>query len=130
MLLAFRGLAHDPQRVLGAICQRALVSLKLYLNIGVWIRKARLELGITAFAYADGRGRPSFYDPQVSVRHDASLTHPGGNGIPVEIKRHHYRIAECECAPNRNLIFPSPIPAPVAVPSHSSGNIITCRRGT
>lgn len=74
-LLAFGGLAHDPQGVLTAVYQFALVRVKLCLNIVSRRRKAGLELGIAVFAYADGRGRASFYDPQASLLHDASLAH-------------------------------------------------------
>ena len=62
-LLAFSGLAHDPQSVLAAVYQFALVSVELCLNIISRRRKAGLELGIAVFAHADGGGRASFYDP-------------------------------------------------------------------
>ncbi len=90
-LLAFRGLPHDPQGVLTAVCQLALVSIKLRLNVGVWRRKAGLELGIAPLAYADGWGWGFRYDTQASVRHNRSLSHSDGSGWPVEIKRHHYQ---------------------------------------
>ena len=77
-LLAFRGFAHDPQSVLAAVYGLALVSIKLYLKVGVRIRKTRLELGIAVFADADGRSRSFFHDPQASLRHDASLAHLAG----------------------------------------------------
>jgi hypothetical protein len=74
-LLTFGRFAHDPQRILAAVYGFALVGIKLYLKVGVGIRKTRLELGIATFTYTDGRGRASFYDPQASLLHDASLAH-------------------------------------------------------
>ncbi len=76
-LLAFRGLPHDPQGVLTAVCQLALVGIKLSLNIGAWRRKARLELSVAPFAYADGRRGP-LYDAQLALLHDCSLAHLAG----------------------------------------------------
>jgi hypothetical protein len=73
-LFAFGGLAHDPQGILAAVCQLALVSVKLRLNVGTWRRKAGLELGIAPFAYADG-WRDSLYNSQFALLHDFSLTH-------------------------------------------------------
>ena len=93
-LLTFRGLPHDPQCVLTAVYQFALMSVKLCLNIISGRREAGLELGVAVFAYADGRRRASFYDPQASLLHDASLAHSEQIGWPVEIKRHHYRTVE------------------------------------
>ena len=75
MLFAFRGFAHDPQSVLAAVHGLALVGLILGRNIGSSIMLARFELGVTAFAYTDNRGRGLFDDPQSSVGHEASLAH-------------------------------------------------------
>ena len=77
-LLAVRSFTHDPQGVLTAVRQFALVIVKLYLNIGVWIRKARFELDIAALTHADGGGRGLLYDPQLALRHDCSLAHWAG----------------------------------------------------
>jgi len=77
-LLTFGGLAHDPQRVLAAVYQFALVGFVLGCNIGSRIMLAGLELGITAFAHSDNRGWGFFDDPQSSVCHDQSLAHLAG----------------------------------------------------
>ncbi len=81
MLLAFGRFAHDPQRVLAGVHRFALVILKLYLNVGVWIRKAGLELSITPFTYADGRGRGFLHDSQFSLLHDCSLAQLAGRAL-------------------------------------------------
>jgi len=67
-LFIVRGLAHDPQGVLTAVCQRALVGVKLCLNT------IALELNVAPFAYADSRGA-LLYDPQFALLHDCSLAH-------------------------------------------------------
>jgi hypothetical protein len=77
-LLAFGGLAHDPQRILATVYRLALVSVKLGENISVRGGKAGLELRVAPFAHTDSRGRRLFYDPQASVRHDRSLAHLAG----------------------------------------------------
>jgi hypothetical protein len=74
-LFIFRSFTHDPQGVLTAVRWLAFVIVELYLNIGVWIHKVRLELSVTPFAYANGRGRGFPYNPKALVRHDRSLTH-------------------------------------------------------
>jgi hypothetical protein len=76
-LLAFRGFPHNPQGVLAAVCQLALMRVELCLNMGLCGRKARLELSVAPLAYADG-GRHSFYDPQFALLHDSSLAHQAG----------------------------------------------------
>jgi hypothetical protein len=65
-LFAFHRLAHDPQRVLAAVCLLALVGFILGCNIGYRIMLARFELGIAAFAHADNRGR-GFFKRSASV---------------------------------------------------------------
>ena len=76
-LLAFRGLPHDPQGVLTAVCQLALMRVELRLNMGLCGGNARLELGVAPLAYTDS-GRHSFYDPQFALLHDCSLAHLAG----------------------------------------------------
>ena len=70
-LLAFCGLADDPQSVLAAVHRLALVSVELCLNIGVF------ELSIAALTDTDGR-RGLLYDPQLALGHVQSLAHLGG----------------------------------------------------
>ncbi len=74
-LFVFRGFTDDPQGILTAVHRLALVGIELCLNVGFEIRKAGLELGVAAFAYADGRWRGLLYDPQFALRHDCSLAH-------------------------------------------------------
>jgi hypothetical protein len=76
-LLIFRSLAHDAEGVLAGIHRLALVRIKLCLNIGTWRRKARLELSVAPFAYADGRRGP-LYNAQLALLHDCSLAHLAG----------------------------------------------------
>ena len=78
MLLAFGCFAHDAESVLATVYGLALVIIKLHLNIGVWIRETRLELGITPFANADGRDWRFLHDPQFAIQHDCSLAHQAG----------------------------------------------------
>jgi len=77
-LLIFRGLPHDPQSILAAVYEFALVGFVLGCNVGSRVMLARFELGVAAFAHADNRGRGFFDDPQSSVRHDVSLAHLTG----------------------------------------------------
>jgi hypothetical protein len=72
-LLAFGGLAHDPQRILTAVQKLAFVGIELCLNIGI------LELSIAPFTDADG-WRALLYDPQLAIMHDYSLAHLAGRG--------------------------------------------------
>ena len=74
-LFAFCGFPHDPQRVLTAVHQLALVSIELRPNIGAWRGKAGLELSIAPFTYADGWKWGFLYDPQFALPHDCSLAH-------------------------------------------------------
>ena len=71
-LFAFCGFPHDPQRVLTAVHQLALVSIELRPNIGAWRGKAGLELGIAGFADSNNR-RDSFYKSQLPFRHESSF---------------------------------------------------------
>jgi hypothetical protein len=71
-LLAFRGLAHDPQGILTAIYQFALVHTKLERNVGVSIRQAGLKLSIAPFTYASSR-RALLHNPQFALCHEDSL---------------------------------------------------------
>ena len=73
-LLVFGRFAHDPQSVLTAVCQFALVGIELRLNISIWRRKARFELGIASLTYANGWER-TVYDPESAFLHDCSLAH-------------------------------------------------------
>jgi hypothetical protein len=70
-LLVLSRFAHDPQGVLAAVRQNALMSIKLCLNIGT------MELGVAPFTHADGR-RASLYNPQFALLHDCSLAHRAG----------------------------------------------------
>ncbi len=55
-LLAFRRLAHDPQSVLAAVYELALVNIELLLNVEISIFKAlSRNLDIAAFADAQSR---------------------------------------------------------------------------
>jgi hypothetical protein len=65
--LALRRLAHDPQSVLAAVHGLASVRLERHFNLPL----RSLELRATAFADAEGR----FYDPEISLRHEPSLSH-------------------------------------------------------
>jgi len=76
-LLVFRGFPHDPQGILTAVCQLALMSIKLRLNVGIWRGKARPELGIAPFTYAEG-WKGSLYDLQSALLHNCSLAHLAG----------------------------------------------------
>ena len=79
-LLAFRGLAHDPQSVLAAVQRLALVGCERLCNFyqrGISGDIARLELGVTAFADAKDKWL-AFYDPQFALGHVQSLAHPLG----------------------------------------------------
>jgi hypothetical protein len=66
-LLAFRSFAHDPQRVLAAVRQLALMGIERGLNIGV----CTVKLGATTFA--DGKSGILFHDPQFALCHEYSL---------------------------------------------------------
>ncbi len=77
-LLAFGRLTHDPQSVLAGVYRFALVILKLYLNVGVRIRKAGLELDIATFTDTDGWRRGFLHDPQFALLHDCSLAQLAG----------------------------------------------------
>jgi hypothetical protein len=70
-LLAFGGLAHDPQGVLAAVHRLALVGIELRLKIGTF------ELGVAALAHADSR-RGLFHDSEFALEHVQSLTHREG----------------------------------------------------
>jgi len=63
-------LTHDPQSVLAAVGQLALVGIECGLN---FLLRPSLKLRITAFAYAE-QWRGLFHDPQLPLWHDHSLT--------------------------------------------------------
>jgi hypothetical protein len=92
-LFAFRGLAHDPQSVLAAVYELALVSIKLLLNAGISIFKAfSRKLDIAAFAdtqHWNAIGAFS-YSESASGHDSHCLAHSSGIGFLVEIKQHHY----------------------------------------
>jgi hypothetical protein len=72
-LFAFRGLTHDPQRVLAVIHRLAFVGIKLGFYLGL---RATFELQITAFADPE----TMFYDTQITTLHNRSLAHlPGAD---------------------------------------------------
>jgi hypothetical protein len=75
-LFLIRGFAHDPQRILAAVDQFALVSVKLLLDGGLGIPHVRVsrELGVTVFADSEHRNVPnSFDDPKIALRHETSF---------------------------------------------------------
>jgi hypothetical protein len=74
-LLAFRGFAHDPQGVLTAVYELALVGIELCPNVGFGKQNAGLKLGIAAFANTYGGERSFLHDPQFALLHDSSLAH-------------------------------------------------------
>ena len=69
-LFVFRGLAHDPQRILATVYRLAFVGVELCLKIST------LELSITPFADGEGR-RGWFYDSKFAL-HGFSLAHSAG----------------------------------------------------
>jgi hypothetical protein len=75
-LLAFGCFAHDPQRVLAAVHRLADVITEPLANFlyGVAGKTAiRLELGVAAFAYAEGRIPVISHDTQFALWHEDSL---------------------------------------------------------
>ena len=84
-LLAFRGLTHDPQRVLTAVYRLAFVGIELVANAyqcSIWVCQSLAhyaELSIAALTDAERWGLSGiFYDPQFALRHDCSLAHLAG----------------------------------------------------
>lgn len=73
-LLAFRGFAHDPQGVLTAVHQFALVGIERGEDRS---QPIAFELGIAVLADTD-KGRGALHDPQLAFLHDCSLAHPTG----------------------------------------------------
>lgn len=67
LLPVFRSFAHDSQRILAAVQRLAIVGIKRSLNLGV----CAVKLGATAFAY--GKSRILFHDPQFALCHEDSL---------------------------------------------------------
>src|SRR5271157_6382342 len=91
-LLILGCFAHDPQGVLTAVCQLALVGVELLLNAGFNRRSERgygAKLHVAELADAE-QGRFS-HDPKFSFCHAPSLRRPSWHSIPVEIKWHHYQ---------------------------------------
>jgi hypothetical protein len=79
-LLAFRGFTRDSQRVLAAVYELALVGIELRSHFGLRIifrGLKRLKLKIAMFTDPDGNWS-AFYDAQVALLHDCSLTHLTG----------------------------------------------------
>jgi hypothetical protein len=75
-LFIFGRFAHDPQRILAAVGQFALVGIECGFN---FLLRFGLELQITAFANANHRCG-LFYDSQLTLWHDLSLAQ-GGDGV-------------------------------------------------
>ena len=93
-LLAFRGLAHDPQSVLAAVYRLALVHVEPLLNIlpGRFDRHqpaGKLHVAV----FTDAKQGMVTHDPKFSFCHAPSLRRPCWHSIPVEIKWHHYQIS-------------------------------------
>jgi len=92
-LLAFRRLAQDPQSVLAAVSELALVSVELLIHVEISIFKAlNRKLDIAAFADAhDWNAFGAFNYSESASGHDSPcLAHSGGIGFLVEIKQRHY----------------------------------------
>ena len=80
-LLIFRGLAHNAKGVLAAVHRFTDMISELLTNFlyGVAGKMAiRLELGIAAFAYAEGRISVISHDTQFALWHSSSLAHREG----------------------------------------------------
>jgi len=92
-LLAFRSLAHDPRSILTAVHRLALVGIEPLLNVEISIFKA-FSRKLDGAAFADAQhwnAFGAFHYSELATGHDSrSLTHSGGIGFLVEIKRHHY----------------------------------------
>jgi hypothetical protein len=70
-LLVLGRFAHDAESVLAGIYRLALVTVELLLKI---VPAVGLELGIAAFANANGRRREFPNHSQASVRHARKST--------------------------------------------------------
>ena len=95
-LLAFRGLAHDPQRVLAAVYRFAGMCVELLCDVELSGRSYDTARSFKRFVAADTCAQKSavrivLYDPELTLRH-ALVSHGTEFGAtPVEIKPHHYR---------------------------------------
>ena len=79
-LLILCCLAHDPQGVLAAIHQFALVGIERRPEFGfrvIFQGLIGMELRIAAFADAKSHRR-ALYDPKIAFLHDRSLAHRQG----------------------------------------------------
>jgi hypothetical protein len=75
-LLAFGGLAHDPQRVLATIQRLAFVTGEKRLNLPLrWLFfcQLRFKLAVACFAYSVNETGDTSYNTQLSLWHTASL---------------------------------------------------------
>jgi hypothetical protein len=75
-LFIFGRFAHDPQRILAAVGQFALVGIECGFN---FLLRFGLELQVAAFANTE-QWRGFFYDSQFALWHNPSLTQ-GGDGV-------------------------------------------------
>jgi hypothetical protein len=85
MLLAFRGLAHDPQGILTAVHRLAGVTIELFLDTDLGFREiielagVCRELYVASFADSENRNFfGSFYHPEFAPRHNRSLAQSAG----------------------------------------------------
>jgi hypothetical protein len=79
-LFAFRSLAHDPQCVLAAINQFALVGIEQFADFlsGHFGRLLAGDEGLTTMLANSGYRKVWANDPQIAFRHDCSLAHLAG----------------------------------------------------
>ena len=81
-LLVFRGRAHDPQSILAAVYELALVGLKLFLKIvrsihdtkkcRAWYCELVATIGANCYGW---HGTVVLHDPNGAFCHDLSLAH-------------------------------------------------------
>jgi hypothetical protein len=67
-LFVFGRFAHDAEGILAAVYRFALMSIELSLHVGI--------CELCGASLADAQNGPSvlsFYDPELSLRHDCSL---------------------------------------------------------
>jgi len=92
-LFVFRGFADDPQGVLTAVHRLALVRLKLLVNGGyIWRSERGYGAKLHIAVLANAKLRRFTDDPKFSLCHTPSLRRPRCGSIPVDVKRHHYRL--------------------------------------